>query len=167
MIFRFKISFLIISSLILNQTQSGYEYQRHGIHNGNLVKTVFSNSGVVGQPDDKGPRGAWINDNNGYIGDVSLLVGVEAKAPNISGNLTTFHSVVVCDVNRPPDNWKEAAPNGDLWTFQPISGYMNESQQYVAMSTNPTSWPASWPDKDSDWDGKWNGYFGQDVRNSS
>ena len=25
----------------------------------------------------KGPRGAWLNDNNGYIGDVSPMVGAE------------------------------------------------------------------------------------------
>ena len=59
---------------------------------------------------------------------------------------------------------KEQSPSGTPWGFEPVSGYMNESQDFIAMSTNPSSWPSSWPDKDSDWNGKWNGYFGQDVQ---
>ena len=47
------------------------------MHNGNQVKTVFGNWGVIGQPAAKGPRGAWKNPNNGYIGDVSPLIGAE------------------------------------------------------------------------------------------
>ena len=64
---------LLVLQTIFMQDESGDIYRRYGIHNGNLVRTVFSNWGVVGQPGDKGPRGAWLDDNNGYIGDVSLL----------------------------------------------------------------------------------------------
>ena len=66
-----KYMFLFFFTISFMQEESGDIYRRYGIHNGNLVKTVYGNWGVVGQPADKGPRGAWINDNNGYIGDVA------------------------------------------------------------------------------------------------
>ena len=68
-------SLIIIIASALAQESSGRQFRRTGIHNGNLVRTVFGNWGVVGQPSNKGPRGAWLNDNNGYIGDVSPMVG--------------------------------------------------------------------------------------------
>ena len=164
MIFRMCV-YIILFAILLAQQESGQEYRRSAIHNGNLVKTVFGNWGVVGQPAYAGPRGAWINDNNGYIGDVSLLVGAEVISPNQNGEPITFHSVVVCPINRPILGSMEQSTNGTPWGFEPVAGYMNESQEFIAMSTNPASWPPSWPDKDSDWDGKWNGFFGQDVQN--
>ena len=87
-----KSIFLLLLSIVLSQDESGDIYRRYGIHNGNLVKTVYSNWGVVGQPEDKGPRGAWINDNNGYIGDVSLLVGAEVEIQDEQGDNIVFHS---------------------------------------------------------------------------
>ncbi|NHZ86423.1 MAG: hypothetical protein GWP19_11170, partial [Planctomycetia bacterium] len=44
----------VISTIALAQQPSGREFRRTGIHNGNLVRTVFGNWGVVGQPADKG-----------------------------------------------------------------------------------------------------------------
>ena len=82
MIFKKNIYIFLFFSVMICQN-SGQEYRRSGIHNGNLVKTVFGNWGVVGQPAYLGPRGAWIDENNGYIGDVSLLVGAEVTAPNL------------------------------------------------------------------------------------
>ncbi len=164
MIFKKYIYISLLISLIFCQN-SGQEYRRSGIHNGNLVKTIFGNWGVVGQPGYLGPRGAWINENNGYIGDVSLLVGAEVTAPNLNGDPVTFHSVVVCPIDRPFLGPKEQSPTGLPWGFEPVSGYINESQELIAMSTVPSSWPSSWPGKDSSWNGKWNGFFGQDVQN--
>ena len=164
MIFKKYIYSFLVVSIIFCQN-SGQEYRRTGIHNGNLVKTIFGNWGVVGQPGYLGPRGAWINENNGYIGDVSLLVGAEVTAPNQSGDPITFHSVVVCPIDRPFLGPKEQSTSGVPWGFEPVSGYMNESQEFIAMSTIPSSWPSSWPDKDYSWNGKWNGFFGQDVQN--
>ena len=57
--FKLKITLLAFISFLLNQENSGYEYRRSAVHNGNLVKTVFSNWGVIGQPTNKGPGGAW------------------------------------------------------------------------------------------------------------
>jgi len=144
---------------------SGREYRRYGVHRGNLVKSVFGNWGVVAQPADKGPRAAWINDNNGYIGDVSPMIGVEVNSTDADGNPVTFHSVIVSPVDRPSLGGDEQGPDGKQWGLEPVGGYYNsdiaENRQRIAMSDNMESWPSSWPDKDPTWNGKWNGYFGQ------
>ncbi len=151
--------------------QSGREYRRTAIHNGNLVRTVFGNWGVIGQPSNKGPRGAWLFDTNGYIGDVSPIVGVEVKYFDQAIDTTIkFHSVVVCPIDRPSTGTEES-PTGKQWGFEPVSGYFNENYEKVAMSTDPVSWPSYWPDKqndpeDSGWPGQWNGFFGKGVTNA-
>ena len=151
---------LILGSAFASGQESGRAYRRVGIHNGNQVRTVFNNWGVIGQPGEYGPRGAWKNDNDGYLGDVSPLVGVEARWKD-----TTFHSVVTCPVSRPALN-QDVSPSGQPWTFEPVGGYLNANQDKIAMSTNRLSWPPYWPDKLSDptdpgWSGSWNGYFGK------
>jgi|FLOH01.1.fsa_nt_gi hypothetical protein len=158
--------FLILGNMSIVYGESGRPYRKSGVHKGNLVKTVFGNYGVVGQPSDKGPRGAWIHENNGYIGDVSPFVGAQITARDTAGNLVTFHSVEVTPVDRPALGGHEESPSGTRWGFEPVSGYSNDSQGSVAMSTNPNSWPSTWPDKNASWAGQWNGYFGQ-VPNAS
>ncbi len=147
--------------------QSGPEYRRSAVHNANLVRTVFGNWGVVGQPIGKGPRGAWLYDTNGYIGDISPMVGAEVTYYDSElDSMLTFHNVVVCPVERPYTQ-VEASNSGKLWTFEPVGGYINANQTRIAMSTNPNSWPPSWPDKmdeeDPGWSDSWNGYFGRNV----
>ena len=51
-------------------------FRKVGVHRGNQVRTVFSNYGVIAQPGSEGPRGAWKFDANGYVGDVSPVVGI-------------------------------------------------------------------------------------------
>jgi hypothetical protein len=142
-------------------SQSGPEYRRSAVMRGNLVKTVFGNWGVIGQPAEKGDRGAWINDNDGYIGDVSPLVGAEVQMKGIQ----PFHSVVVCPVSRPTQQ-HELSPSGKYWGFEPVVGYLNETQEGVALYSDPNSWPSYWPDKmgdtdDPGWVDSWNGFFGK------
>jgi len=154
---------LILSLIVLATPlfgQSGREYRRSSIMRGNLVKSVFGNWGVIGQPAEKGRRGAWIYDNNGYIGDVSPIVGAEVKVGN-----QVFHSVVVSPVDR-PTRQHELSPTGKYWGFEPVAGFFNENQQGIALYSDPLSWPPQWPDKLSDsedpgWPGFWNGFFGK------
>ncbi|MBW7889144.1 MAG: hypothetical protein H3C35_12425, partial [Bacteroidetes bacterium] len=159
--------FFLLSFVILFEqagAQSGSLYYRSSVHNGNRVKTVFGNWGVIGQPVDSRPRGAWKYETNGYIGDVSLFVGAEVNMPNN----VKFHSVVTCPVARPTKN-PDASPSGDPWTFMPVAGYFNpdpDKNKSIAMNDDPNSWPAQWPDKMNDptdpgWAGSWNGYFGK------
>jgi len=164
-----SIVLVVVSTFLFSQERSGREFRRFGIHNGNLVRTVFGNWGVVAQPGDKGPRGSWIHDNNGYIGDVSPLVGAQITTLDTSGNEVTFHSVVTCPIQRPWECPEENPVTGTPWTFEPLAGYINEAQERVAMSTDAASWPPTWPDKGTDpddpgWPGSWNGFFGKDVQ---
>ena len=142
---------------------SGSQYRKTAIMNGNQVRTVFGNWGVIGQPGEQGRRGAWKNDNNGYIGDVSPLIGAEVK-----WNGVTFHSVATTPVARPTAERDEDPQTGKPWTLEPVVGYFNPNQEKVATSTDPNSWPQEWPDKMNDvgdpgWRGSWNGYFGKKV----
>ena len=150
--------FLFVSAV---HAQSGREYRRSAVMRGNLVKTVFGNWGVIGQPASAGARGAWIYENNGYIGDVSPLVGAEV----VTENGLEFHSVVVSPVSR-PTRQSEVSPEGKAWGFEPMAGYFNESQESIALYSDPNSWPSYWPDRQNDpedpgWAGSWNGFRGK------
>ncbi|HCA79892.1 MAG TPA: hypothetical protein DEP53_09175, partial [Bacteroidetes bacterium] len=153
--------FVLFSSAAV--AQSGREYRRTAVHNGNQVRTVFGNWGVIGQPATGGPRGSWKNDNNGYLGDVSPFIGAEINWKGV-----TFHSVASVPVSRPTQLSDEDPATGKQWTLEPVSGYINPNQEKVAMSTDRNSWPPTWPDKLSDpsdpgWRGSWNGYFGKRI----
>jgi len=159
-----------LTSIGLSQNPSGREFRRTAIHNGNQVKTVFGNWGVIGQPAAKGPRGAWKSPNNGYIGDVSPLIGAEITTKDTSGKTVTFHSVLIPPVDRPTSTGMEDSPTGKTWTMEPVSGYFDENQESIAISTNPLTWPNYWPDKlndsnDPGWQDEWNGFFGKDIQN--
>jgi hypothetical protein len=168
-LFIIALAICAIDSTMLGQ--SGFQYRRTAIHNANQVRTVFGNWGVIGQPANQGRRGAWKFDNNGYLGDVSLLVGADVKYLDGRDNLTReFKSVVDCPVDRPQKMPRDEAPDGTQWTFEPVAGYYGTaiptSEQTIAMSDKKSSWPASWPDKMNDandpgWAGTWNGYFGK------
>ena len=148
--------------------QSGSQYYRSAVMDGNRVMTVFGNWGVIGQPADTRPRGAWIYRANGYLGDVSLFVGAEVRDPDTTARIhnTVFHSVETCPVARPALSPDQDPVTSEPWTFMPVNGYFNpnDPKQSVAMSTDPTTWPTRWPDKMNDskdpgWSGSWNGYF--------
>lgn len=161
------------------------DFRKIGILRGNQVRTVFSNWGVIAQPGNQGPRGAWKYDTNGYVGDVSPVVGVRLPIADYpvngvkDGVTDTIVSVVITPVDRPGGG--DFAPGGGkAWTFEPIPGFanptLNEIGKGVAMSHQPETWPDVWPDKlgDQKYTGnpiivngidvtpksKWNGYFG-------
>ncbi len=56
-------------------------YRKEGIHNGNKVRTLFSNTGLVaGDITGNAPEGEWPRGSgNSYVGDVSPLFGVELR----------------------------------------------------------------------------------------
>jgi hypothetical protein len=121
-------------------------YRRAAVLDGNNIKTVFGNWGVLGQPATGGPRGAWKYPSNGYIGDLSFMVGVELPTNPIA------HSVITCPVDR-PTQLADQSPGGVSWTFEPVTGFFNPSQSSIALSNAPSSWPSAWG-------GYWNGLNG-------
>jgi len=163
-------------------------FRKVGIHRGNQVRTIFSNYGVIAQPGDQGPRGAWKYDENGYVGDVSPVVGVSLPVRDYDMNDTldrrdTIHSVIITPVSRPGGG--DFAPGGAFWGFEPIPGFANpflsELGKGVAMNHQPETWPNQWPDfptwtytgepiivagKDVTPKVDWNGYFGRGQINA-
>ncbi|MDP2208291.1 MAG: hypothetical protein Q8K98_05905 [Bacteroidota bacterium] len=169
--------FLISDSILLAQERGDRTFRKSGTLNGNRVKTVFGNWGVIAQPDGIGPRGAWKYDDNGYVGDVSPLVAVEVpvKKKRRDGTIidTTFTSVVICPVTRPGGG--DGPPGGGaFWGFEPIPGYANPNKnelgKSVAVNNIRDTWPPYWPDQptwiDAQGNAQWNGYFGRGVMNS-
>ena len=162
-------------------------YRTFGVHRGNQVRTIFSNYGVIAQPSTLPgyPRGAWKYDPDGYVGDVSPLVGLRLPPVpkkdangNIIGYVDTLVNVQITPVSRPGGG--RSGSGGQFWGFDPIPGFNNpvidQSIGGVAMSNLPQTWPSQWPDQ-PDWtySGKpiqvngqyvtpavdWNGYFGR------
>lgn len=168
----FSILLLIIISNYLI-AQSSRDYRRFNIMNKNLVSTVFTNGGVIGHPVDKGPRGAWIEDTNGYVGDVSPFVGCEVPYEFAPDSVLYFHWVTYCLADRRP-NTQELNPIGEFRGFEPINGYFNPSKTggAVALYTDEETWPSVWPDRlndmnDPGWPNQWNGFFGKGISNAT
>lgn len=172
----FSIMFLISMNLIAQQIERGTPTARRtGIHDGNQVKTVFNNSAVIAQPGNEGPRAAWKFRGNGYVGDVSPLVGVRLpiKDYNNDEDLDTLVSVVITSVSRPGGG--DFSPGGgNFLGFEPVPGFFNPNidtvGKGVAMSHQPETWPFRWPDQlswvDDNGDAEWNGYFGRGQFNA-
>ena len=188
---------LIVFSLIVNQqiysqaqrvtARGDYTYRKAGVMRGNQVRTVFSNYGVIAQPGNQGPQAAWKYDADGYVGDISPLVGIMLPLqpdPKVKGQMDTVVEVVITPVAR-PGGGNSNAINGQFGGFEPIPGFanpvLNKIGEGIAISNIPETWPLQWPDH-PDWtySGKpvivngvdqtpkvdWNGYFGRGQFNA-
>lgn len=163
------IALLLLSEILFAQNSSS-SYRKSGVLDGNQVKTVFRNNGVIGQPAQIGFRGAWIFDTNGYIGDVSPLVGAEVNGyfrTDAGADVdTTFFWVIDCAAARPSGPKDFSQDPIARQAFEPVYGYFNDQASTPALSSNPESWPPIWPDKAGDltdpgWPNAWNGLFGK------
>ena len=146
---------------------SGDQYRRSAIINGNSIQTVLANYAVIAQPGNIGPRGTWNGINNVYIGDMSILLGLELPIDDYwMGNIPpdgipdTIHSVIITPVDRPGGG--ESGFN-----FEPNDSFFNpnitDPTKGVALSNYPETWPAIWPDHPEYGTGVWNGLYGPDV----
>ena len=146
-------------------------YTRFGLLNGNRVAITYSNDGSIAGTNPGDLRGYWPypSTQDGYIGDVTPLVGIEIpiRDYNGDGNPDTLHSVTITTGPRNGQAAKIDPTDGHFQGFAPEPGYVNESQDTVAISHKPSTWPPFWPDH-PDWidsSGKplWDGYFGKGV----
>ena len=126
------IVFLCCITAQLVSQSSGPQFYKSGVMNGNNIKTVFGNWGVIGQPVDFRPRGAWLKESNGYIGDLSIVIGLELPIKDYTGDgkPDTVHSVITTPVSRPAslfdtDDW---SGGGKHYTFMPVEGFADPSQ---------------------------------------
>ena len=134
------------------QMRGNRKYRKQGIHNGNLVETLFYNFGEVAwwgrQPSGVWPKGS----GHSYMDGITPIVVTEV----VNHNGDTLH---ICEAGY--RELMDISPDGVERGWQPRPGYANPNQDKIAMSDDPNSWPDSWPDKGPDWNGYWNGYFGK------
>ncbi|MBN1999569.1 gliding motility-associated C-terminal domain-containing protein [candidate division KSB1 bacterium] len=144
-----------------------------GVFAGNQFRTTFYNDGTLGMknsPPDIG--GEWpINSGHLYMYDGDIFLGSEVL--DIYGSVRHIFSSGTGPGDGSPGSWSsgDMGPTGEWWTFLPLPGFNNPSENRVAMSKWPQSWPVFWPDKydditDPGWPGYWNGYFGKGVMNA-
>ncbi len=150
--------------------------RREGWMNGNRVFLYFRNSTELSNC--CGTRWSrWPNNPDGLsITDgVALLVGARihikdgVPITNLDEIASSGDSVDVlyfCQTSYREET--DYSPVGDVeWGFQPVKGYFNLDDEYLAMSNINNSWPpAGWPSTGSDkkWQGEWNGRFGRGVQ---
>ena len=136
----------------IDELHGDRKYRKQGLHNGNLVETLFWNFGEVAwwgrQPSGVWPKGT----NHSYMDGIYPIVSAEVNLTN--GD--TMH--IVEGMYR---EHYESGPTGIEYGWQPLPGFTNPDQDHIAMSDDPTTWPEYWPDKPASWGGEWNGYFGQ------
>ncbi|MFA6457648.1 MAG: hypothetical protein WCW40_12580, partial [Bacteroidota bacterium] len=120
---------LLLTSCVLTTLSqiSGTQYYRSTVIRGNHVTTNFGNWGVLAQPGDIRPHGAWMDTTNGYIGDESILIGLEFPIKDYTGDgiADTVHSVITSPVSRPALSRDENPGTGEPWTFMPESSSVN------------------------------------------
>lgn len=128
------------------------KYRKKGIHNGNLVETLFYNYGEIAywqlQPSCVWPKGT----NQSYMDGATPLVVTQVV--NHDGD-----TLYMCEAGY--RERMDTSPMGVDRGWQPRPGYANPLKDYISMSDNPISWPDTWADKDDSWNGYWNGYFGK------
>jgi len=134
--------------------------RKHGIFNANKIYTIFYNFGGIGGGGEGGriqsgiyPKGS----GHSYFYEFTPIIAAEVKDAN--GNIRHIVSDGLIDVGH-----RDSSPEGYQWGFEPLKGYANPNQDFVAMSDNLNSWPVTWPDRDPSWDGFWNGQYGKYVR---
>lgn len=131
-------------------------YSQEGIMDGNLVRTLFTNYGMIAhwpnQPSGEWPKGS----GHSYVDGVAIIAQAE-----VSFNGHVFHPL-----ETRYREFMRAAPDGTPWGWEPLPGYSNSNQSSPAISTDKTTWPAHWNDRPSDWDGYWDGFFGKGVQNA-
>ena len=145
--------------------------RKEGYMSGNRVFLYFKNttelSKCCGTQYSK-----WPNDHTGQAmtDGVALMLGSKVKIKNDSipdpwstdPNIDTLYFVQT--------SYREGMDRslaGDVvYGFEPVRGYLNDDNEYVAMSNIPESWPLSgWPAGGNQliYPGFWNGRFGKGI----
>ncbi len=135
-------------------------WRRMGIMNGNMVGTVYFNTGQVSK-DKTMPQLEWpVGSGHIYMDTVIPIVAAETVDANGS---------IIHPVESNYEIFPDLAPDGlTEWGWQPLPGYLNPAQGphgSPAISHKKETWPEIWPDR-PDWGSDWNGYFGRGIINA-
>ncbi len=149
---------------------SGQQDRKHYFMNGNKISTEVYNYGGIA-PGYGLLRGVnnvvWHNLD--YVFQFCPLVG--ASVPDAKDPGKRIH--IISDGLNDYPNYREVSPDGVLWQWQPLPGYADPDQEYMASNPapdlngdgKPDSWPRSWYNATL---GKyvWPGYLSQNATNA-
>lgn len=123
----------------------GAQDEKEGIHDGNLIRTLFFNYGTIGYP-HREPSVEWPQGSgHGYAYEFGALVA--AQIIDIQGMVK---HVLTEGLNENGD----ISPEGYRWGWEPLAGYAQPDQPSVALSDKPETHPLLWPDGDPRWPGE-------------
>jgi len=113
-----------------------------GVHNGNLIRTRFTNFGNLGhrteKPSMEWPKGTGIE----YGLEFVMFAGARIIDDNYNQNYIFTESYT------DPYHLDEDPTGTYTYSWEPLPGYINdllpEGQQTIAMSNIPQSWPQQW-----------------------
>ncbi len=107
--------------------QLGFADEKHGIHDGNRIETIFYNYGTIASPqgplDIVWPKGS----GHGYGFEFGIIGGAEVIDNN--GALRHILSEHL--------DGGDQSPGGAPWGWEPLPGYANPNQDFLAMSDCP------------------------------
>ena len=161
-----------------DEPKGNIDNRKKGTLEGNLVRTVYWNtgeisdwfSGAVSGPHGEWPKGTGHRSLDGF----TVLIGSKVKITNTLGQvqyITPIESQYREEMDRDPST-------GEVWGLEPISGYANPTSTSPALDGDKSTYPPQWPrslfydlygtDESQIrlWDGQWYGYFGRGVRNA-
>ena len=138
------------------------QYLKEGVMDGNLVRTLFRNDGMVAhwpnQPSGEWPKGS----GHTYLDGVGLLIGSKIIAPGNHRIITPIESAYREEVDFDPVTQEQ-------WVLEPVPGYVRPTASRAAVNIDTSTFPNVWPAAlglTPDWDGLWYGYFGRGVTNA-
>lgn len=131
--------------------------RRSGIHDGNRIRSAFSNFGNLGSRSlnlrGEWPQGSGVN----YLFESTFYVGAEV----IDANNNVIHIFTDSYTGAPMD-WCRA--DSHTYSWEPLPGFFNQDptniNNFPAMSHLPHTWPLFWPNRPLEWSGKWIGEMG-------
>ena len=144
--------FSIAQIKVSQENRGDRKYRKEGVHNGNLVETLFYNFGEVAWW-GREPSGVWPK-GSGH----SYMDGI---TPIVAAEVVDIHGDTIRIVQAGYRENMDISSTGVERGWQPRPGYANPNQDKIAMSDQPITWPSTWPGKDNTWDGFWDGYFGK------
>ncbi len=142
----------------LTSAQNGKNsHRRTGIHDGNRIRSAFSNFGILGSRSlnlrGEWPQGSGVN----YLFESAFYVGAEV----IDANNHIIHIFTDSYTGAPRDR---CPADSHTYSWEPLPGFFNQDptniNNFPAMSHLPHTWPAFWPNRPLEWAGKWIGEVG-------
>jgi hypothetical protein len=138
------------------------QYIKEGVMDGNLVRTLFINNGMVAHWPNQ-PSGEWSKGSaHTYLDGVGLLIGAKITAPGNGRIVTPIESAYREEVDFDPVTQEQ-------WVLQPVPGYVRPDASRAAVNIDTSTFPVVWPAAlglTPDWNGLWYGYFGRGITNA-